>query len=268
MEQLIRKLCHGIEAKHRVRILFAVENGSRAWRMASADSDYDVRFVYARPAGEYLRLHVPPDVITAAFDGEGKPHPVQGALIDMSGFDVFKFARLLASSNPTTLEWLVSDIVYVGHQPPAFVQFATSHFNPAALYFHYKSMCRNNYVQYLKSRLLVTHKKYLYAYRGLLNARWVATRSSVPPIVFGDVLAGLSDSLPSAIVARLRMMLDAKAQSAERQAIGNIPEMDDFIEDFLRDDTEAPAPRGRPDTSALDAELRRIVLAQTSAAGG
>ena len=38
-----------IERDEDVRILFAVESGSRAWRFPSRDSDYDVRFVYVRP---------------------------------------------------------------------------------------------------------------------------------------------------------------------------------------------------------------------------
>ena len=45
-----------IEEKEGVRILHAIESGSRAWGFASPDSDYDVRFVYARPIEEYLRL--------------------------------------------------------------------------------------------------------------------------------------------------------------------------------------------------------------------
>ena len=34
-----------IERKEGVKILHAVESGSRAWGFASPDSDYDVRFV-------------------------------------------------------------------------------------------------------------------------------------------------------------------------------------------------------------------------------
>ena len=43
---------HAIEEKEHVRILYAVESGSRAWGLASPDSDYDVRFLYVRPMEE------------------------------------------------------------------------------------------------------------------------------------------------------------------------------------------------------------------------
>ncbi|MCW3095995.1 MAG: putative nucleotidyltransferase, partial [Chthonomonadaceae bacterium] len=44
----IRAELKQIEHKENVRILYAVESGSRAWGFASPDSDYDVRFVYIR----------------------------------------------------------------------------------------------------------------------------------------------------------------------------------------------------------------------------
>jgi hypothetical protein len=38
-----------IEHEYGVRVLLAVESGSRAWRFPSRDSDYDVRFIYIQP---------------------------------------------------------------------------------------------------------------------------------------------------------------------------------------------------------------------------
>ena len=56
MEKLIVSKLHEIEQMEKVRILLAVESGSRAWGFASPDSDYDVRFIYIRRLEDYLRL--------------------------------------------------------------------------------------------------------------------------------------------------------------------------------------------------------------------
>ena len=56
MKDTIQKELAQIEQTQNVRILLAVESGSRAWGFASPDSDYDVRFIYVRPKDAYLRL--------------------------------------------------------------------------------------------------------------------------------------------------------------------------------------------------------------------
>ena len=57
IEKEISEKLDRIEEKEGVRILHAVESGSRAWGFASPDSDYDVRFVYVRPKEDYILLN-------------------------------------------------------------------------------------------------------------------------------------------------------------------------------------------------------------------
>ena len=60
----IKKKLEEIEQEENVTVLFAVESGSRTWGFASADSDYDVRFVYKRnDIADYLKLEGIRDVI-------------------------------------------------------------------------------------------------------------------------------------------------------------------------------------------------------------
>ena len=104
MKDTIQKELAQIEQTQNVRILLAVESGSRAWGFASPDSDYDVRFIYVRPKDAYLRLQKHRDVIEL---------PINDAL-DINGWDLTKTLRLLHKSNPTLFEWGASPIVYLG----------------------------------------------------------------------------------------------------------------------------------------------------------
>ena len=63
MKTLILQRLSEIESRYDVKILLAVESGSRAWGFASKDSDYDVRFVYVHRKEWYLSLVEGRDVI-------------------------------------------------------------------------------------------------------------------------------------------------------------------------------------------------------------
>jgi uncharacterized protein len=260
MDKAIKDICSRLERQKNIRILFAVENGSRAWRMDSIDSDYDVRCVFVRPVEDYVQINRPADVIDASFDKEGNPSSAEGAYLDMAGFDVFKYVKMLSSSNPTTIEWLMSDIVYYGVQNKVFKEFAVHNFSPISLYHHYKSMCRNNYLKYLKSGELVTYKKYLYTYRGLLNAKWVVHKGTLPPIIFHETLAGLEGFVPEVVLKRLQEIILLKSQGREKEIIQNMVEMDQYVEEFLKSDADAPTLKSHVTLRGLNEELRRIVL--------
>ena len=256
----MKELCKRVERDHNVKILFAVEAGSRAWRMHSKDSDYDVRFVFVRPMEEYIQISQPKDVINIAFDSEKNPCPVPGALYDFCGFDIIKFVKLLSTSNPSTIEWLMSDIVYLGEQNLVFKRFALENFNKVSLYHHYKSMCRGNFLKYIKSGDLVTFKKYLYSIRGLINAKWVLQKKSIPPIIFTETLKKMQDSIPEKIYNKLFEIIDLKTQGLEKDRINNIIEFDSYIENFLNDDIQPESENSRVSLDVLNSELRKIII--------
>lgn len=88
-----------IESKYDVKVLLAVESGSRAWGFASKDSDYDVRFVYMHKKDWYLCLIEGRDVIEE-LDSDG--------VLDMAGWDIRKALILMGKGNCAFAEWLNS----------------------------------------------------------------------------------------------------------------------------------------------------------------
>ena len=246
MENKIRELLNEVAKEYDVEILFAVENGSRAWGMESNDSDYDVRFVFYRKPEGYTLVNPNADVITAAFNDKfEKLNSPEGSLIDMQGFDLLKFSRMLSSSNPTVIEWLNSEILYVGERPKEFVRFSRELFNPTSLYYHYKSMGRQNYVKYIKPQNFIsTPKKYLYTTRGIVNSIWIKEFGNLPPIDFNVCIKNMAhdEILEKEIADILLTIINNKKNQKEKDAVDNIELLDSFIEDNLKVD-EAPTKR-------------------------
>lgn len=141
MEQRIQEALTGIERRENVRILYAAESGSRAWGFASPDSDYDVRFVYVRPAPYYLKLEARRDVLELPMDG----------VLDVNGWDLDKTLRLLHASNPTLFEWFSSPVVYRGGEfTERFRPVMERCFRSRKGLWHYLSMAKSNCGEYLK----------------------------------------------------------------------------------------------------------------------
>ena len=63
IEELVLIKIREIEEKENIKVLHAIESGSRAWGFASPDSDYDVRFIYVRTKNFYLSLRENKDFI-------------------------------------------------------------------------------------------------------------------------------------------------------------------------------------------------------------
>jgi len=254
----IKQLCRQIEKENDVRILYAVESGSRAWGMESTDSDYDVRFVYARPLSEYLRIDRQRDVIEAYYDVEGNPCEPKGAAIDMMGFDIYKYASLLSRSNPAAIEWLLSDTVYCGEQNKVFKEYAEKNFSPVALYHHYRSMAKTNYEKFIKQEKKSSTKRYLYVYRGIVNAKWVAAKKTLPPMNYAKALFGL-ETIPAPVAERIRELLSEKKTGKERDEVKDTV-LDRYAEEFFSEDVTSLKERKHAGVEELNREILRIIL--------
>lgn len=247
MKQSILENLAAIEQTHTVRILYAVESGSRAWGFASRDSDYDVRFIYLHPVEWYLSIRDKRDVIEC---------PISDKL-DISGWDLRKALALFSKSNPPLLEWLGSPIIYRDDYGLAdkLCEMLTTAFQPQRSIYHYLHMARGNYREYLKGEV-VRLKKYLYVLRPLLACLWIEKHRTMPPTEFTKLVsdAQLSVSLNSAIDE----LLARKMSGDELDTATKVPVLNEFIEQMLDHYSLLSGKRPTPvaDYDALDQLFR------------
>ncbi|WP_242963323.1 nucleotidyltransferase domain-containing protein [Lachnoclostridium sp. An14] len=209
-----------IEKRENVRILHAVESGSRAWGLASPDSDYDVRFVYVRPAEEYLRLDGPRDVIEWQLD----------EVLDVNGWDLKKALIQFQRGNATLFEWANSPVVYRTTEGWKEVfQAAEPYFSMKTAVYHYYGTAKNTYLQELQEEQ-VRYKKYFYALRPLLAVRYMETWRRPAPVPFDELL---KQELPPALKEAIGEVLAVKLVSAEQERHPQNPILQEFIEGEL-----------------------------------
>lgn len=218
MRETILKTLETIEKEHNIRILYAVESGSRAWGFASADSDYDVRYIYIRRTEDYLRVNSIRDTIEGPLD----------EVLDFSGWDLRKTLDLLRRCNPSLMEWYQAPIVYrstalweqLAEKIPGYFQLRSN-------MHHYLSMVLNNWNTYLKPSMeLVSAKKYLYVLRPILCCRWLEQFGTVPPVLF-DTLC--EEVLPEEMIPATQALLEEKKRGEEKALIPRIQALDNFI---------------------------------------
>ena len=215
---------HEIEVKHGVRVLYACESGSRAWGFASADSDYDVRFIYSHPREWYLSIDLERkrDVIEVAIDGE----------LDISGWDLRKALQLYRKSNPALLEWLGSPIVYQKHGSLAtrLRELSSDIISLVACRYHYMHMAQNNSRGYVKGSE-IRLKKYLYVLRPILAVNWIDAGYGMVPTEFGKLVDAIVRE--KELRRAINDLLEAKKQGFEESVGPRIEPISRYIESEL-----------------------------------
>lgn len=217
MFQEIQNKLTEIEQQFNVRILYACESGSRAWGFPSADSDYDVRFIYSLKKEQYLSIEDRKDTIDI---------PVNKVL-DINGWDFRKSLRLFCNSNAPLYEWLQSPIVY--KQDDSFLKtlkpLMPEYFSLRKGMHHYLGMAKNAWTELQDNEIKI--KKYFYCLRPLLAARWIVDKQEFPPMQFAILRTQMMDECWQNAVDEL---LKVKAQATEKTMIQPVLVLNAFIE--------------------------------------
>ncbi|MBN1430995.1 MAG: nucleotidyltransferase domain-containing protein [Anaerolineae bacterium] len=252
MQERIQQVLTDIEQKANVRIVYACESGSRAWGFPSANSDYDVRFIYLRPKHWYLSIDVEHhrDVIE---------QPISDQL-DINGWDLRKALKLFRKSNPPLLEWLHSPIIYLDDYSVAddLRKLLPVYYSPIASFYHYLHMAKGNLRDYLQGDI-VWVKKYFYVLRPLLAMKWIEEGRGIVPMAFDTLVQEVVGD--EAVRQEITNLLERKKRGDELAREPRIPIISDFIEREIEQfKAEAVTPdQNRRSIETLD-ELFRQVL--------
>jgi uncharacterized protein len=218
-----------IESQRKVRVLLAVESGSRAWGFSSSDSDYDVRFVYVGTLVDYLSIAARRDVIE---------QPIIGNL-DLNGWDLRKALHLAMHSNAVLLEWLSSPVRY--RDEPSLTgplrEIAGGAVYLPALEYHYDRMARRALGEIVESdapRL----KTYFYALRPAVALRWLRCHHSPPPMDLPSLMSGAD--VPHQVVAAVGELLTRKVDAHENDTTARVRMIDAYLHDTLSQDVPRP----------------------------
>jgi len=241
-----------LEQSENIQILYACESGSRAWGFPSADSDYDVRFIYLQKTEWYLSVDEGRDVIEKDVSNQ----------IDLSGWDLKKALKLFRKSNPPLFEWLGSPIVYLEKYSVAnkLRALLPEFYSPVSCMHHYFHMAEGNYRQYLKGdRVWV--KKYFYVLRPILACKWIEQDLGPVPTKFSLLVDKIVND--ETLKQSIQNLINEKREGNELYWGPKIPEISEFIDieiDRLKDKHHIKKRRSKTDTEKLNQLFRSALI--------
>lgn len=244
----IKRRLQRIAEEEGIRILMAVESGSRAWGFPSPDSDYDARFIYVRPTRDYLRLTPLRDVVE---------RPILD-LFDVNGWDIGKTLGLLLNHNAVVAEWINSPIRYQPDDPviAQLADLADRHFNPRGYARHYASLGRNNVERWKGGAARLSVKRYFYALRPALCVRALRMNPTARPPMQLQSLMDVTD-LPRHLTEQIEELVALKSQTKEAAPATRSRELEDLITGELDRAHEVPE---RLDPSAFASQAEALLF--------
>lgn len=228
MLTLVPRHLEALEREQGIRVLFAVAAGSRARGIASAESDFDIRFLYIRPREDYLRLEGIRDVLEEAVDDSW----------DLAGWDLSKALRLLHSGNTQIWEWMHSPVVYRDRDfRSRFLTLMEQYFSRRTMAAYYLNVTRAHLKRVQGDSIKV--KLYLYIVQYLMAAKYVLDRGAFPPMDYRELTAVLPEPFHEEVAQLLRQKLERPDQP-------------------LTDRREALLAYLERETAAAEAQLRQL----------
>ncbi len=222
MQNIILNKLSTIEKENNIKILYAIESGSRGWGFASKDSDYDVRFIYTHHTDWYLSIEDKKDFIEVPIND----------LLDINGWDIRKALLQYKKSNPTLMEWLSSPIIYIENYcaTQKMRELLPSYFSPVPTIYHYLHIARNKFEEVMSTDQ-VKIKRYFYILRPILACMWIEKNNTTPPMEFSKLMA--EQQLDGSLINEIYKLLKKKTSGLEIDIEPKSPVIIDFVKNKI-----------------------------------
>lgn len=281
MKHKIRAALNEIEQEKNVTILSAKDFGSTAWNLDSEESDRDIAFIFIQNPEEYFKLGTYTENIDRDIEIDGQEHTFMG-------WNIKRFIELLDNSNPTTIEFLNSPITYYELSTDYLdIRFedveeeetrqkmletlnwfpvetlrdhANKNFKPISLFYHYRSMAKDNFEKYIENRNDITVKRHLYILRGLCYARYVEETHEMPPLDFPEFFENELDNIkggfmPDWIYRQLGEFIRLKKQGKGSRQHG-----DEELWDWMRQELDNKLDHEKHNIRGTDTETLNKIM--------
>lgn len=169
-------------------VLFASDNGSKAWGYDSPASDFDVKYVFSNSDSEYMSLFGHKELE----EYKSAEHNTEAV-----GWDLKKFLLMTYKGNANAYEVLFSPVSYKRTwQSQVLAEFVVRYLEDkkVEMAYHYYGLAYKTYKERVENKgENVTAKKYLYVVRPVLNA-WELLNGKFPNLHFPTLLEEVGNS--------------------------------------------------------------------------
>lgn len=196
-----------VEEQENVKMLLACGIGSHAWGYANPNSDFDLRFVYARPYKEYESSQQPKSTIS---------YPITEGL-DIVGYDLSRFLSFINSQNITAYEMLYSPSQFRDSEYlESLRKYAEEIINPDKLLQQYQKLYQNRVNDILDSDKTKV-KTYLYNLRLIGMINYIQENKKFPRCDLNTLFESKENKYLSPLVKELTTM---RSQGIEEVLVG------------------------------------------------
>ena len=197
-EDAILAALRSLEKEYDIKVLMAVQTGSRAWGLESPQSDWDVSFIYIHKPEWYSLEGDRRYVIERVFSGD----------IDIYGWELSDALRHFEKGNPTMLEWLSTyDKYIIDDSFWKEMQSVREGFLPPVKAISYYNQVYNKYNERFLNQE-GSMKTFLHYLRGVLACRWIESKGTLPSTFFNTLMRATLDN--PGIRAKINTLIELK----------------------------------------------------------